>query len=157
MSAMRAAIATGLALCLTVVPLTPARAAEPIPAQADPSAPPSEGDPELELKLRKAKGMTDTGIIVLAIGGGVALVAGVIALAMYRPPSERGDAYLNPAPISGGLGAVAGGAVIIGGTLLGVGLGRKKRAREAARQRPTGMVVPFSLPHGGGLGLVGRF
>lgn len=67
--------------------------------------------------------------------------------------SERGHAYLTPAPIVGGLGGVAAGAVIIGGTLLGVGLARKKQARVAARA----LVLPISLPHGGGLGVVGRF
>jgi hypothetical protein len=43
--------------------------------------------------------------------------------------------------------------------LVAVGTERKKQARQSYRdrQRQTGIVVPMSLPRGGGLGFVGRF
>jgi hypothetical protein len=52
---MRAAIATGLSLCLAVVPLSPARAASPSP-QAEPL--PAKADPIAQVRVLHELGMT---------------------------------------------------------------------------------------------------
>jgi hypothetical protein len=112
-------------------------------------------DPEFGLNFRRGKGMAIGGIAVLLIGSG--LLTNTIVVAAAFDPKDGSERDMIPIVVP--LGAVAVSAVIVGGTLLGVGNKRKKQARKGHqdRQSLTRMVVPISLPRGGGLGSVGRF
>lgn len=114
-------------------------------------------DAEFGSNYRRAKSMADGSIPLLAVGGAF-LFASMMVVVTYSPkdgPYDLGDTV----PIVVPLASVAGVATIIGCTLAAVGSKRKQQARQGYRDRQslTRMLVPMSLPRGGGLGFVGRF
>jgi hypothetical protein len=116
-------------------------------------------DPELGLRYRKGKSMTDGGIVLMAIGGGLAIPA-ILMAGIWQPKDERSlNDRSHTIPFVAPLASISFACLVAGGTLYGVGNKRKQRAREGYRASAsaTGMVVPISLPRGGGLGFVGRF
>jgi hypothetical protein len=112
-------------------------------------------DPEFGASSRHGKRMTDWGTVGLAVGGwglGFTIVLAVGAQPKHGP-------WTDVLPLVVSVGSVAAGLTIASGTVFAIGNKRKKQARQGYEERlsPTGMLVPISLPRGGGLGFVGRF
>lgn len=115
-------------------------------------------DHELGREFRRSKAMADAGFVVLMLGvGGVPITF----LANYGSLLPK-HGYADPVPFVISLGAVVGVTGIVGGTLFGVGSKRRKQIRAEYDARPSHLArlpvpIPLTLPHGGGLGFVGRF
>jgi hypothetical protein len=112
-------------------------------------------DPEFGSSYRQGKSMSDWGTVALLVAGpGLGIT---LFLAAMLPPSDGPWSTVLPTVVP--IGSTAVGAMIVGGTVLAVGNKRKQQARQGyqAESSLTGMVVPMSLPRGGGLGFVGRF
>ncbi|MFO0634202.1 MAG: hypothetical protein U0168_15250 [Nannocystaceae bacterium] len=108
-----------------------------------------QSDPELAKQYRSGRSMIIGGSISLGVGG--LLLLGALAFV--------GSAEDRPLTIS--LAAVGGAAVVGGSVLLGVGVPRRRRAKETAAARVvfTPTLVPRTARGGGfaGVGFVGRF
>jgi hypothetical protein len=112
-------------------------------------------DPEFGSSYRQGKRMSDWGtVVLLVVGPGLGIT--ILCVAGF-PPKDAPWSTVLPTLVPIG-GAWVGG-MVVGGTVLAVGNKRREQARQGyqAKPSPTGMVVPMSLPRGGGLGFVGRF
>jgi hypothetical protein len=136
----------------TPVDIQPAPPPAPTREQLDAAV---AADPEFGSSYRQGKRMSDWGTVVLSVAG-----AGLGITLLWTGGLQPKDApWYVVLPTMVPIGSVAVGAMIVGGTVLAVGNKRKKQARRGyqAESSVTGMVVPMSLPRGGGLGFVGRF
>ena len=113
-------------------------------------------DNEFAAEHATAKGMVIGGIVLLAASAPL-LIGTMFSLNTYVSPKDSDPSEIVPTLAT--LATIAGVTVIAGGTLVGIGNKRMKRVRQDYRDRlsPSAMLVPVSLPRGGGVGFVGRF
>lgn len=138
----------------------PAQTEEPKPAK--PLTPSQQwdaevkADPVLGPKWEQGTKRVVGGAVLTGIGSIFAFIS--LGAFLAAPGADNGiiNARTGLYITGGVMGAIALGLIIPGGVLLGKGVAQRKEVKQA-KPKPSGMLVPVMVPHGGGVGWTMRF